>query len=116
MYAEIRFYNFLTLFLQPTTNVGTNTNSVGPSEQFINGGVNGVGPITKHSMISYQTSDGSINNRLPPMNGEYRGHRSEFSGQLGIVLSFVSVHTSQYLLYLTLVLNSNYTTATRYGK
>ncbi|XP_033739648.1 palmitoyltransferase ZDHHC9-like isoform X1 [Pecten maximus] len=51
-----------------TSSVGTNTNSVGP-EQVFHGSSNGVGPVTKHSMISYQGPDGSINNRLPPING-----------------------------------------------
>lgn len=52
-----------------TSNVGTNTNSMGPDQAF-HGSSNGVGPVTKHSMISYQGPDGSINNRLPPINVE----------------------------------------------
>lgn len=28
-------------------------------------------PVMKHDMISYQEPDGTINNKLPPVNGMY---------------------------------------------
>ncbi|KAJ8315375.1 hypothetical protein KUTeg_007525 [Tegillarca granosa] len=56
-----------------STNVTKQTNNIGTDtvkDQSLLSGSNGTGPITKHDMISYQTPDGIITNRLPPINGK----------------------------------------------
>ncbi|KAL5010783.1 hypothetical protein ScPMuIL_013088 [Solemya velum] len=50
-----------------TTSVGTNT--AVDKTPVANG--NSTGPMTKHDMIIYQTPDGSINKKLPAVNGAY---------------------------------------------
>lgn len=55
---------FVFFFKNNSSNVGTNT--AGDQVVVSNGNL----PITKHDMISYQSSDGKVNNHLPTVNGE----------------------------------------------
>ncbi|KAK3098095.1 hypothetical protein FSP39_016038 [Pinctada imbricata] len=67
------YYGSTNVTKTNTNNIGTNTVQ---DQRFLSGS-NGTGPITKHNMISYQTPDGSINNRLPPVHGNSLESREE---------------------------------------
>ena len=43
------------------------TNTAGDQVVVPNGNL----PVTKHDMISYQVSDGKVNNHLPTVNGKF---------------------------------------------
>ncbi|KAL3884160.1 hypothetical protein ACJMK2_030380 [Sinanodonta woodiana] len=61
------YYGSTTVTQQKqTNNVGTNTAG---DQNILLSSMSG-GPVTKRDMISYQSPDGSINNRLPPASGK----------------------------------------------
>lgn len=63
------YYGSTTVTEQKTNNKGTNTAQDGDCTK-TNGRLDNE-LVTKHDMISYQSPDGRINNRLPPINGEH---------------------------------------------
>ncbi|CAC5393216.1 ZDHHC9_14_18 [Mytilus coruscus] len=61
--VKIRHENYgSTTHYKNSSNIGTNT--AGDPVVVSNGNL----PVTKHDMISYQTSDGTVNNHLPTVN------------------------------------------------
>ncbi|XP_064602645.1 palmitoyltransferase ZDHHC14-like isoform X2 [Liolophura sinensis] len=62
--VNLRHENYgSTTVTQKTNNMGTNT--VTDQNNLAN-----LNPVMKHDMISYQEPDGTINNKLPPVNGK----------------------------------------------
>ncbi|XP_063402869.1 palmitoyltransferase ZDHHC9-like isoform X2 [Mytilus trossulus] len=62
--VKIRHENYgSTTHYKNSSNIGTNT--AGDPVVVSNGNL----PVTKHDMITYQTTDGTVNNHLPTVNG-----------------------------------------------
>jgi len=75
--------------------VGTNT--VGDQVVVPNGNL----PVTKHDMISYQVSDGKVNNHLPTVNGKFLTRKYFVSSTNRPA---IYIHMQKYLHIIALLL------------
>ncbi|XP_076467335.1 palmitoyltransferase ZDHHC18-B-like isoform X3 [Babylonia areolata] len=82
------YYGSTTVTNQKTGNAGTNTAAdlpppavVTTTEEMVSGGE----AVKKREMISYQTSDGSINSKLPPVSGRNNNHAGIHAANPGSV-------------------------------
>ncbi|XP_067673909.1 palmitoyltransferase ZDHHC18-B-like isoform X2 [Haliotis asinina] len=60
------YYGSTNITQQKTNSTGTNTAG---EPVVVADNMGSTAPVTKHDMISYQGPDGTINNKLPPING-----------------------------------------------